>query len=345
MKDYKKIQDELSKALAARILVLDGAMGTMIQRHNLREEDFRGAKFAEHRIPLKGNNDILTITRPDVMGAILREYLVSGADIIETNSFFSNAFSQADYGLEEIVPELNFEAAKLAAAAVAEFAEKHPEKPRKFVAGSIGPTGKTCSISPDVNNPGARAVTFDEMAEAYKTAARALVEGGADILLIETVFDTLNCKAAILAITECSEELDQPIPVMISGTIADASGRTLSGQTTAAFLTSVSHCDNLLSVGLNCSLGAEGLRAYVEELSEHSPFHLSAHPNAGLPDEFGEYTQTPTEMAEIIAKFAEDGLLNIVGGCCGTTPDHIAKIAEAVEGGAPRVLPPPPAHS
>ncbi|MCK5843394.1 MAG: homocysteine S-methyltransferase family protein, partial [Victivallales bacterium] len=345
MKDYIKVKTALIKALSERILVLDGAMGTMIQRRELGEEDYRCAEFANHPTPLKGNNDILTLTRPDVISDIHLRYLEAGSDIIETNSFNSNIFSQADYGTEKIVRELNVEAAKLAARTVAEFAERHPEAPPRFIAGSIGPTGKTCSISPDVNDPGTRAVTFDEMAAAYKTTAAGLIEGGADILLIETVFDTLNCKAAIFAITECTEELGRPVPVMISGTIADASGRTLSGQTVPAFLTSVSHCPNLLSVGLNCSLGAEGLRQYVEELAELAPFNVSAHPNAGLPDEFGEYTQTPEEMTVVIADFAERGLLNIVGGCCGTTPNHIAKITEAVRVRSPRIPPPPPSYS
>ncbi|NOY74303.1 MAG: methionine synthase, partial [Kiritimatiellaeota bacterium] len=344
MKNYESVKKKLFETLTRRIMVLDGAMGTMIQRRGLEESDYRGARFADHPVPLKGDNDLLTLTRPDIIKNIHRLYLETGADIIETNSFNSNLLSQADYGLESIVRELNIEAAKLAVEAVAEFAERHPDEPRRFIAGTIGPTGKTCSISPDVNNPGARSVSFDEMAADYKTAAMALVEGGVDILLIETVFDTLNCKAAILAITECSEELGQPVPVMISGTIADASGRTLSGQTVSAFLTSVSHCENLLSVGLNCSLGAEGLRPHVEELAENSPFHLSVHPNAGLPNEFGEYTQTPAEMAAVIASFAENGLLNIIGGCCGTTPEHIAEIAVAVRNMEPRT-PPPPTHS
>ena len=332
------MRKQLDKILAERIMILDGAMGTMIQRHNLTEEDYRGERFKDYSGDLKGNNDILTLTAPDVISGIHTEYLEAGADIIETNSFNSNRFSQADYGLEELVYELNFEAAKLAKGAVCKFVKENPERPR-FVAGSLGPTGKTCTMSPDVSNPGYRDITFDQLVETYSTAVNGLIDGGADIILIETVFDTLNCKAAIFAIDTVTEERGISVPVMISGTISDASGRTLSGQTVEGFLNSVMHTPDFLSIGLNCALGAKDMRPHIEEFSVKAPLHISAHPNAGLPNEFGAYDQTPEQMAELIAEFAESGFLNIIGGCCGTTPDHIRAIAEVVSKFPPRKVP------
>lgn len=320
--------------LKERVLVLDGAMGTMIQRHKLEEEDFRGERFKDHQSPLKGNNDLLSITRPDIIKDIHRLYFEAGADIVETNTFSGTTIAQADYNLEEAVYDINFQSAKIAREVADEITAKEPHKPR-FVAGSMGPTNRTASISPDVNDPGFRAVTFDELVTAYKEQAIALIEGGADILLVETVFDTLNAKAALFAIEEAYDEKEVRLPIMVSGTITDASGRTLSGQTTEAFLISVSHMP-IMSIGLNCALGAEQLRPYLETLSEKAPFHTSAHPNAGLPNEFGEYDQTPEDMAGQVGEFLNEGFLNIVGGCCGTTPEHIAKIAEAASLVKPR---------
>jgi len=317
---------EIKEILNERILVLDGAMGTMIQRHKLEEEDFRNEDLRDHPNALKGNNDLLSITRPDVIRDIHREYFEAGADIGETNTFSSTSIAQADYGLEDWVYQLNYQSAKLAKEAAEEVTQKEPHKPR-FVAGSIGPTNRTASISPDVNDPGYRAVTFEELKNAYRDQIIGLLDGGVDMLLVETVFDTLNAKAALFAIEEEAKKRDIKIPVMVSGTITDASGRTLSGQTAEAFLISVSHM-NLLSVGLNCALGANQLRPYLKTLKEKAPFFVSAHPNAGLPNEFGEYEQTPEEMKEQIKEYMEDGLVNIIGGCCGTTPDHIAAIAD-----------------
>ena len=331
MKDIREI-------LKKRILVLDGAMGTMIQRYKLGEDDFRADRFKDHPKDLKGNNDLLSLTRPDVILNIHREYFEAGADIAETNTFSSTSIAMADYGMEDLVYELNYESARLARQAADEFTEKEPDKPR-FVAGSIGPTNRTASLSPDVNRPGYRAVTFDELVEAYYEQVRGLVDGGSDILLVETVFDTLNCKAALFAISTYFEEIGKELPIMVSGTITDASGRTLSGQTVEAFWASISHMP-LLSVGLNCALGADQLRPYIEELSRIAHVHISAHPNAGLPNEFGEYDQSAEEMGQIIEGFAKAGLLNIVGGCCGTTPAHIRKEAEVVKNYAPRKLPP-----
>ncbi len=327
----------LRAALAERILVLDGAMGTMIQAHKLGESEFRGDRFKEHQHDLAGNNDLLTLTQSEIIFRIHSQYLESGADIVETNTFNSTAISQADYHLQELVYELNFEAARLARSACNKFEEKQPEKPR-FVAGVLGPTSKTASISPDVNDPGLRNTSFDHLVEDYRVATRGLMEGGADIILIETVFDTLNAKAAIFAVHSCFEELGYELPVMISGTITDASGRTLSGQTVEAFCNSVAHA-RPLSIGFNCALGAEQLRPYVAEASALLPCLVSTHPNAGLPNEMGEYDQTPQEMAEIIGEFAAKGFLNIVGGCCGTTPEHIRLLAEAVFHHAPRKVP------
>lgn len=315
-------------------MVLDGAMGTMIQRHVLEEADFRGARFKDHKYLLKGNNDLLSITRPDIIKDIHWQYFEAGADIAETNTFSSTTIAQADYHLESIAYELNVQSAKIAKEVAEEFTKKNPDKPR-FVAGAIGPTNRTLSLSPDVNNPGYRAITFDQLKEAYKEQAKGLIDGGADLLLVETIFDTLNAKACLFAIQELFEEIGKELPIMVSGTITDASGRTLSGQTTDAFLISVSHVP-LLSVGLNCALGAKQLRPYLQILNEQAPFFVSAYPNAGLPNEFGHYDQSPDEMAAQIKEFLEEGLVNIVGGCCGTTPDHIKKIAEVASKFKPR---------
>jgi len=328
---------ELRDLLRRRILILDGAMGTMIQRHRVTEEDFRGARFADHPRPLKGDNDLLSLTRPEVIRDIHRAYLAAGADIIETNTFNGTRISQSDYGLESIVRELNAAAARLARGAADEFTAKTPEKPR-FVAGILGPTNRTASISPDVNDPGFRNVTFDQLVTAYAEQADGLLDGGVDLLMVETVFDTLNCKAALFAIREVLRRRALDLPLMVSGTITDQSGRTLSGQTTEAFWNSVRHAD-LFSVGLNCALGARELRPYVAELSRLAGVYLSCHPNAGLPDAFGAYQDTPEHMATVLREFAEHGFLNIVGGCCGTTPEHIRAIAEAVAGLPPRTVP------
>lgn len=328
---------EFRKVLARRIVILDCAMGTMIQGYGLDEGDYRGERFADHPGELKGNNDLLSITQPQIIRAIHEATMQAGSDIIETNTFSSTSIAQRDYGLESLAYELNYEAARLARAAADAFAEKTPERPR-FVAGALGPTNRTASLSPDVNNPGFRNVTFDELAEAYAVAARGLVEGGADLLLVETIFDTLNAKAAIFGIKGYLEEESLDVPLMISGTITDASGRTLSGQVTEAFWNSVRHAEPI-SVGLNCALGSEELRQYVEELSGIAETHVSAYPNAGLPNEFGEYDETPEMMAASVGEWAANGWLNIVGGCCGTTPEHIRAISEAVAGYAPREIP------
>lgn len=327
---------QIQDILKERILVLDGAMGTMIQRHKLTEEDFRNEALKDHPHPLKGNNDLLSITRPDIIKDIHRQYFEAGADIAETNTFGSTTVAQADYHLEFLVYEINFQAAKIAKEVADEFTKKEPNKPR-FVAGSMGPTTKLASMSPDVNNPGYRAITFDQLVVAFKEQAKGLLDGGVDMLLVETVTDTLNAKAALFAIEELFEELGRSVPVMVSGTITDASGRILSGQTTEAFLISVSHVP-LLSIGLNCALGAAALRPYLQVLNEKSSFFVSAHPNAGLPNEFGQYDQTPDQMAKEIEEFLKEGLVNIVGGCCGSTPDHIRKIAEVATKFKPRVV-------
>ena len=327
--------DSLKKALSERILFLDGAMGTMLQRRKLQETDFRGDRFTEHPGDLQGNNDLLVLTRPDIIREIHAAYLEAGADMIETNTFNSTTISQSDYGLESIVAELNREAAKLAREVADEFSAQTPGKPR-FVAGVIGPTGRAASMSPDVHDPGARNVTFDELVATYRVAALGLIEGGSDLLLIETVFDTLNAKAAIFACEEVFEELGSSLPLMISGTITDASGRTLSGQTTEAFWNSLRHAKPLL-IGLNCALGAEELRPYIAELSAVAETYVSAHPNAGLPNEFGEYDQTAEEMAMIVQEFGESGFLNLVGGCCGTTPEHVSALVKALGPLDPRV--------
>ena len=332
MSSKPNIYNEINK----RILVLDGAMGTMLQRYQFTEEDYRGERFKNWESPLKGNNDLLSLTQPQAIEAVHRKYLEVGADIIETNTFSGTTIAMADYHMEELVYELNYESAKIARKVCDEFTAINPDKPR-FVAGSIGPTNKTASLSPDVNDPGYRAVTFDELRIAYKQQAEALLDGGSDVLLVETIFDTLNAKAALFAIDEIREERNIDIPIMVSGTITDASGRTLSGQTAGAFLISVSHL-NLLSVGFNCALGAKQLTPYLEEVSEKSNFYISAYPNAGLPNAFGQYDESPEAMAEQIREYAEKGLVNIVGGCCGTTPDHIAAIAEIVSKYQPRKI-------
>ena len=327
---------DIREILEKRILILDGAMGTMIQRHKLEEEDFRGDRFKDFEHPLKGNNDLLSLTRPDIVRDIHREYYASGADIAETNTFSGTTIAQADYHLEDIVYELNYESARLAREAADEFTAKEPHKPR-FVAGSLGPTNRTASMSPDVNDPGFRAVSFEELRVAYREQAKGLIEGGSDLLLVETVFDTLNAKAALFAIDELQEELGSNLPIMVSGTITDASGRTLSGQTAEAFLISVSHIP-LLSVGFNCALGAKQLRPHLQVLSNKSNFMVSAHPNAGLPNEFGEYDESPEDMAVQIEVFLKENLINIIGGCCGTTPDHISAIAEIATKYEPRKI-------
>ncbi len=331
------IMHQIEKLLRDRILFLDGAMGTMIQKYKLSEEDYRGDRFADYEHPLKGNNDLLSITQPEIIAQIHKDFLEAGADIIETNTFNSTSISMADYHMESLVTELNVEAAKLARAAADEYIAKNPDKPR-FVAGSLGPTNRTASLSPDVNNPGFRAVDFDELVAAYKEQATALAEGGVDIFLIETVFDTLNCKAAIYAILEVKDELNIDTPIMISGTITDASGRTLSGQTVEAFWYSVSHAKPL-SIGLNCALGADQMRPFIKELSDKAWCRVSAHPNAGLPNEFGEYDETPESMSKVAGEFASSGFLNIVGGCCGTTPEHLKAIIQSVEQEKPRIVP------
>ncbi|HET8706650.1 MAG TPA: homocysteine S-methyltransferase family protein, partial [Pseudomonadales bacterium] len=310
--------DTLKQLLEQRILILDGAMGTMIQREGLTEADFKSDRFKDFPRDLKGNNDLLCITQPKVIAGIHRKYLEAGADILETNSFNSTRISQADYAMEFLARELNVAAARLARELCDEFTAANPDKPR-FVAGVLGPTSRTASISPDVNDPGYRNVSFDELVENYIEATEGLIEGGADIILIETVFDTLNCKAAIFAVKTVFEKQGFELPIMISGTITDASGRTLSGQTAEAFWNSVRHAKPI-SIGFNCALGAKELRQYVEELSNKAETYISAHPNAGLPNAFGGYDETPEQMAKIVGEFAASGFLNIVGGCCGTTP-------------------------
>ncbi len=324
----------IQEHLENRILVLDGAMGTMIQRYNLEEDDFRGERFKAFSNPLAGNNDLLSISRPDIIKDIHRAYFEAGADIAETNTFSSTSIAQEDYHLESLAYELNLESAKIAREVADEFTSKEPSKPR-FVAGAIGPTNKSASISPDVNDPAFRNVSFEELTISYKEQAKGLLDGGADMLLVETIFDTLNAKAALFGIQELFDETEKVVPVMISGTITDASGRTLSGQTTEAFLISISHYP-LLSVGLNCALGASMLRPYLKALSDNTDFHVSAHPNAGLPNEFGEYDETPEDMASQIEEFMKQGLVNIIGGCCGTTPEHIKAIAQIAAKYEPR---------
>ncbi len=328
---------DIRELLKERILIIDGAMGTMIQRHKLEEADYRGARFKDWHTDVKGNNDLLSITQPQIITGIHKEYLDAGADIIETNTFSSTSIAQADYDMQALAYELNVAAAKCAREAANEFTLKNQDKPR-FVAGAIGPLNKTLSLSPDVNNPGFRAVTFDEVATAYEEQIKGLIDGGVDILLIETIFDTLNAKAAIYAIKKYFRENGKEIPIMISGTITDASGRTLSGQTLEAFYISVMHAKPL-SIGLNCALGASEMRPHIEELSSIASCFTSAYPNAGLPNAFGEYDEQPHETAHIIEEWAKEGFVNIVGGCCGTTPDHIKHIAQEVAKFKPRELP------
>lgn len=334
----KTIQD----CLKERILIIDGAMGTMIQRYHLTENDYRGERFKDWRSDLKGNNDLLCLTQPQIIKEIHKQYLAAGADIIETNTFSAQRISMADYHMEELAYEIDIAAAKIAKAAVNEYLAEHPSEAPKFVAGAIGPMNKTLSLSPDVNNPGFRAVTFDEVASAYYEQVKGLVEGGVDLLLIETIFDTLNAKAAIYAIKkyfrDTKKQGQTELPVMISGTITDASGRTLSGQTLEAFYTSVVHAKPL-SIGLNCALGAAQMRPYIEELSQIAGCYTSAYPNAGLPNAMGEYDELPEQTAHFIEDWAAEGFVNIVGGCCGTTPDHIKHIAEHVKRISPRKLP------
>ncbi len=319
-----------------RILVLDGAMGTMIQQYTLNEDDFRKGWFENHDSSLKGNNDLLSLTRPEIIKEIHAAYFDSGADIVETNTFSGTSIAQLDYGLEEYAYDINFHGAKIAKQVAMEFTEKEPHKPR-FVAGSIGPTNRTASISPDVNDPGFRNINFEQLSAAYQEQAKALMDGGVDLLLVETVFDTLNAKAALYAINQVFKKLNKKIPVMVSGTITDASGRTLTGQTTEAFLISMSHFQ-LFSIGLNCALGAKDMQPYLKTLAKKASFFVSAHPNAGLPNEFGEYDETPEMMVNQIEDFLTDGLINIIGGCCGTTPEHINAIAKLSSKYSPREI-------
>jgi 5-methyltetrahydrofolate--homocysteine methyltransferase len=329
--------DKLFSALDERILLLDGAMGTMIQAESLEEADFRGDRFGDHDDDLKGNNDLLVLTRPDLIRRIHRDFLDVGCDFVETNTFNANRISQADYALEELSEEINVEAARLARAACDDAEAETPDKPR-FVVGTLGPTNRTASISPDVSSPGYRNITFDDLVQAYTEATRGLLDGGSDLLMVETIFDTLNAKAAIFAIEEEFDRRGERWPVLISGTITDASGRTLSGQTAEAFYYSVRHA-NPTGVGFNCALGADQLKKHIEDLSRVAECLVTAHPNAGLPNEFGEYDQSAEEMASIVRSYAEESLVNIIGGCCGTTPEHLKAIGEAVAPFEPRGMP------
>jgi len=333
--------ESLRTLLGERILILDGAMGTMIQRHKLSEADYRGERFKDWPVDLKGDNDLLVLTKPEVIREIHEQYVAAGADILETNTFNGNRLSQADYGLQDYTAEMVEAAARLAREVADAWTEKTPDKPR-FVAGVLGPTSKTASISPDVNDPGARNTSFDELVTVYAEATRALIAGGVDLILIETIFDTLNAKAAAFAVDQVFEESGQVLPVMISGTITDASGRTLSGQTVEAFYNSLRHV-RPLSMGLNCALGPDALRPHVEDMARVAECYTSFHPNAGLPNDMGEYDMTPEEMAGHIREWADSGFVNIVGGCCGSTPAHIQAIAAAVAGKPPR-RPQPPDH-
>ena len=337
--DKQTLSQQLKDCLDRRIMLLDGAMGTMIQRHDLQEADFRGNQFENHSHPLKGNNDLLSVTRPDIIEDIHNAYFAAGADFATTNSFNSTTIAQADYAMETQVYTINLCAAKCARRAADSWTAKTPRQPR-FVVGAIGPTNRTCSMSPDVNDPGKRMVTYKELQQAYYQAAEGLLDGGADILLIETVFDTLNAKAALSAVAEIREHRQNDIPVMVSGTITDASGRTLSGQTTEAFWISMMHGD-LLSIGLNCALGANELLPYIKRLDAVANTYVSSHPNAGLPNEFGEYDQTPADMAAQIKPYVSGGYVNILGGCCGTTPEHIAALKAIADNGQPRKVPLP----
>ena len=328
----------IHEILQDRILILDGAMGTMLQRYKFEEADFRGERFKDHPVPVQGNNDLLSLTQPRAIADVHAQYFAAGADIVETNTFSGTTIAMADYQMEDLVYELNFESARIARQVADEFTAREPDKPR-FVAGAMGPTNKTASLSPDVNDPGFRAISFDELRIAYKQQAEALIDGGADLLLVETIFDTLNAKAALFAIAQIKEERGLDIPIMISGTITDASGRTLSGQTAEAFLISVSHIP-LLSVGFNCALGAKQLTPHLEVVAHRTELAVSAYPNAGLPNAFGQYDETPRQMADQVQEYLEKGLINIVGGCCGTTPEHIAEIAKVAAHFKPRNMDP-----
>lgn len=333
MTTEQKLRDILSR----RIMIIDGAMGTMVQRHKLEEADYRGERFKDYHMDIKGNNDLLCLTQPHIIKGIHREYLDAGADIIETNTFNAQAVSLADYEMQHLSYEMNVAAARIAKEATNEYMQAHPDT-EKFVAGAIGPMNKTLSLSPDVNNPGYRAITFDEIVEAYYEQIKGLVDGGVDVLLVETIFDTLNAKAALFAINKYFRDTNTQLPIMISGTITDASGRTLSGQTLEAFYISLKHAKPL-SIGLNCALGGQQMRPYVEELSAIAACYVSCYPNAGLPNAMGEYDESPEQTGAIIAGFAREGWVNLVGGCCGTTPEHIRAIANAVQEIAPRPLP------
>ncbi|MEZ4805429.1 MAG: homocysteine S-methyltransferase family protein [Bacteroidia bacterium] len=328
---------QIRSLLDERILVIDGAMGTMIQKYNLSEEDYRGERFKDIEELVKGNNDLLSLTQPQIIAEIHAKFLEAGADIIETNTFNAQVISLEDYKMTDLAYELNLESAKIARKVADEFTARNPDKPR-FVAGAVGPTNRTASLSPDVNNPGYRAVTFDQLVEAYSEQMNALIEGGVDLILIETVFDTLNAKAALFAINTIKDEKNLDIPVMVSGTITDASGRTLSGQTPEAFWNSMSHGE-ILSIGLNCALGAKDMQPYINELSKITWVYVTAYPNAGLPNEFGEYDESPESMASVLEEFLKEGWINMIGGCCGTTPEHIKAIADKAKLYKPRELP------
>jgi len=327
----RNYSQSIQQAIKERILVLDGAMGTMLQRYKFEEEDFRGKRFKDFPHPLKGNNDLLSITQPKAVKQVHRLYFEAGADIVETNTFSGTTIGMADYHMQDLVYELNYQSAKIAREVADEFTDR-----KRFVAGSIGPTNRTASMSPDVNDPGFRTVTFNDLRIAYKQQVEALIDGGADLLLVETIFDTLNAKAALFAIEEVQEERHIEIPIMVSGTITDASGRTLSGQTAEAFLISMAHIP-LLSIGFNCALGADQLKPYLKTLAHNTQLNISAHPNAGLPNAFGEYDQSPEEMQSLIKEYLQDNLVNIIGGCCGTTPEHIKLIADVAKEFKPRL--------
>ncbi len=331
------INEQLKSILNQRIMIIDGAMGTMIQTYNLTEEDYRGERFKDFHKLIKGNNDLLVLTQPQIILEIHKQFLEAGADIIETNTFNAQKISMEDYDMVNLVYEINLEAAKIAKKAANDFTLKNPDKPR-FVAGAVGPTNRTASLSPDVNNPGFRAVSFNDLVLAYSEQVLALIEGGVDMLLVETIFDTLNAKAALFAINTIKEEKNLDIPVMVSGTITDASGRTLSGQTPEAFWNSVNHA-NLLSIGFNCALGAKDMIPHIQEVSKNAWIYTTAYPNAGLPNEFGQYDETPKTMASTIEFMLQNGLVNMIGGCCGTTPSHIKEIAETAKKYSPRIVP------
>lgn len=335
--ERKQRIEALRLAMGSRVIVLDGAMGTMIQKHGLEEEDYRGARFVDWEHPVKGNNELLSITRPDIIREIHLEYYRAGSDMVETNTFGATVIAQSDYKMEALVDEMNLASAKVAREAAEEMMQEEPGR-ICWVAGALGPTPKTASLSPDVNDPGFRAISFDQLADAYLQQARQLWLGGVDVLLVETIFDTLNAKAALYAIQVLRDETGEDIPIMVSGTITDASGRTLSGQTVEAFLNSVSHAD-LLSIGLNCALGASDMLPYIEELSEKAPMFVTAYPNAGLPNAFGQYDQEPETMAGLMHPFMERKLVNLVGGCCGSTPDHIRAIADMAKQAQVREVP------